>query len=401
MFEIKNKKIFSSMISVKKLRSCALILIGILSCICSWDSEVFPKSILVVLCLLPCALAMRDIVVLKKIEKTFVKWYGLFLLLVIISLLYTVNHIDANDVVRRCILCFGLVFSASQLVKDFSDIPKIMYGMILGACLTLVVTLKLESHLIGLGRLGNKTCGAATGFAEILFLALFCAFFLRKKSKIYLLLQIALFGGILLSGSRMPLVLAILCYMIIKLIEVGFSKKLFFTIIGISALVACIGFAVMNNSVLYGVVGKRIDSTMDTVKYGVDKKNDASLEQRSKMKTEAIRLWRQSPIIGYGVNSFCELSPVTNKRASSHCGFTEILCSFGIIGFILFFRPFVYPIKCLFTKKRNIVPVMLLLCLIMEWQSSDFSTCAYILFVFLCLKMCEKNFHKDEYGLPV
>lgn len=382
------------MISAKKIRLCMLILVGMLSCVCSWDSEVFPKSVLLVLCSLPCIWAMCDIVKGKGIEMTFVKWYGAFLLLVLASLLYTVNHIDANDVVRRCILCFGMGFSASQLIKDSSDIQKIMYGVIIGACLTLVTTLKLESHLIGLGRLGTKTCGAATGFAEILFLGLFSVFSLRRKSKIYLFLQLVLFGGILLSGSRMPLVLAILCYVIIKLMEVGLSKKIFRTIIGMVVLVFCLGYAVMNNPVLYGIVGKRIDSTMDTVKYGVDKKNDASLEQRSEMKKEAMKLWRSAPVLGHGVNSFCELSPITNKRASSHCGYTEILCSFGIVGFVLFFRPFVKPLKLLIMRRKSLEAVMLLFLLIMEWQSSDFAASAYVCFCYVLF--CQLRFKQME-----
>lgn len=377
------------MIAANNIRLFMLVLIGILSCICSWDAAVFPKSCLVVLCVLPCFFAFRDIIKRKKVKKMFLKWYGLFLLLVIISLLYTVNHIDANDVVRRCVLCFGLGFSASQLVNDSSDVKKIMYGMVIGAILTFVVALKLESHLVGLGRLGTQTCGAATGFAEILFLALFCLFFLRTKTKINLLLQIILFGGILLSGSRMPLVLSMLCYVVIKLIDVGLNRKIFITVIGTGVLVVCVGYAVMNNSVLYGIVGKRIDSTMDTIKYGVDKKNDASLEQRSKMKREALKLWYTAPIIGHGVNSFCELSPVTNKRASSHCGFTEILCSFGLVGFVLFFRPFIVSLKRLLFNRKDIASIMLLFCLIMEWQSSDFSSCAYILFCFLMLQSIE------------
>ena len=171
--------------------------------------------------------------------------------------------------------------------------------------------------------------------------------------------------------------------------DVGLNRRFFFTAIGTGILVICVGYAVMNNPVLYGIVGKRIDSTFDTIKYGVDKRNDASLEQRSNMKKEALKLWRSAPVLGYGVNSFCELSPVTNHRASSHCGFTEILCSFGIVGFILFFKPFINPLKSLLFGRKNIASIMLLFCLVMEWQSSDFSSSEYILFCFLMFQMHE------------
>lgn len=382
------------MISLEKMRLHMLVLIGVLSCVCIWDSSAFPKSFLALLCMMPFLLALRNIIREKRIKKFFIEWYGLFVLFVAMSLLYTVNHIDAKDVVRRCILCFGLGFSASQLIRDSRDIKVIMKGIILGACLTFVVTLKMESHLIGVGRLGSITCGAATSFAEILLIGLFCLFLLEEKRMLIIFFQIFLFSGILLSGSRMPLVFAVLCFMIKRFMDVGVSRKMFFTLIGTGALVLCLGFAVMNNPVLYEILGSRIDSTLDTMKYGVDKKNDASLQYRSDMKKEAMKLWRTAPLIGHGVNSFCELSPVTNKRASSHCGFTEILCSFGIVGFFLFFRPFVKPLKLLIMRRKSLEAVMLLFFLIMEWQSSDFAASAYVCFCYVLF--CRLQFKQME-----
>ena len=142
----------------------------------------------------------------------------------------------------------------------------------------------------------------------------------------------------------------------------------------------------MTNPVLYDIAGKRFESMLYSVEHGVDKKSDSSLNERREMKIEALKLWSSSPVFGRGVNSFWVLSPVKNSRASSHCGYTEILCSFGCLGLLLFYWPFLGTIFESAKLKKNLITSIALVLdmfLVMEWQGGYFDSCTHVLFWFV------------------
>ena len=373
----------------ERLRSLSLWLLGILGCVCKWDPAVCPKALVFAACLVPCFMALHQIIKYGRVINNFFSlWYGPFFVLICFSLLYTANNIDANDIVRRCALCFVIGFSASQLSHSPYDLKKIMEGLVVGACVTMLVTLKVESSLIGRGRLGDITCGAATAYSGMLLVGIISLFVLNgiKKSRIYTAVELFLLAGIVLSGSRMPLLIAGLCFCFLKLLETGLTLKMFGNIIKIIAIVGCVGYAVMTNPVLYDVAGKRFESMLYSVEHGIDKENDSSLNERREMKVEALKLWSSSPVFGRGVNSFWVLSPIRNGRASSHCGYTEILCSFGALGLLLFYWPFFKPIKNHLGVKKNMATYLafvLVVYLVMEWQGGYFDSCAHVLFLFI------------------
>lgn len=107
---------------------------------------------------------------------------------------------------------------------------------------------------------------------------------------------------------------------------------------------------------------------------------------------------KKTPIYGHGVNSFWVLSPITNGRATSHCGFTEILCSFGVIGFFLFYWNWFWTIikkswLNIKTKARNkelsLFTIILIMLFVMEWQTTSFqsaTTVSLLAVIFKILK---------------
>ncbi len=60
---------------------------------------------------------------------------------------------------------------------------------------------------------------------------------------------------------------------------------------------------------------------------------EGSANTRFRMIQEGVALWRESPIIGYGINQFRWVSSFTTY---SHNNYTELLVSFGAIGFLLY-----------------------------------------------------------------
>lgn len=374
-----------------------LVLTGILSCVCRWDPSVFPKAILFALCFVPLIYTVSHTLSSHKLLVNLpLTWYGVFLILVVLSLIYTANQIDAFDAVRRCLLSFLLVFVFSQNISEKKDFFCILIGFVFGGVLSLLVAFINEYSLIGSGRLGVVTCGAATTFSSILLIGFSSSFFLIhfwQKKIFYLFVAIFVFG-IVLSGSRMPLIIMAPIYVIFSLSKsknlLKIVKKAFF----VCAIIAIGAFAVMNHPILYQIAGHRIETMIDTFQHGSDFKTDSSLEGREQLKINAMIIWEKNPVLGAGVNCFWVLSPFTVGRATSHCGFTEILCSFGIVGFILYYWPFVlvvFRLRKMQYAISRVSSLILLVFLITDWQGVSFLSSANVLFYAFLFSILHKK----------
>ena len=62
--------------------------------------------------------------------------------------------------------------------------------------------------------------------------------------------------------------------------------------------------------------------------------NESSANTREAMSLEGFELWKSSPIIGYGINQFRNISSFGRY---SHNNYIELLVSFGVIGFGLYY----------------------------------------------------------------
>ena len=62
--------------------------------------------------------------------------------------------------------------------------------------------------------------------------------------------------------------------------------------------------------------------------------NEGSANTREAMSLEGFELWKSSPVIGYGINQFRNVSSFGRY---SHNNYVELLVSFGIIGFSLYY----------------------------------------------------------------
>ena len=178
-------------------------------------------------------------------------------------------------------------------------------------------------------------------------------------------------------------------------------KRVFF----IFVIFVIIFYLLLNVPLLYDIIGERIETMVTALGSSNNLERDSSIEHRTAMKEQAIILWKSAPIFGHGVNSFWFLSPITAGRATSHCGFTEILCSFGLIGFILFYwhwfwtilKKTWYNIK---TKARNkelaLFTIILMMIFVMEWQTTSFQSATTVSLLAVILKIFKRP---KQYGL--
>lgn len=299
------------------------------------------------------------------------------------STCYTANIDNKYEIVTRCFWIFLIGFCMSEFLDRKEDYFNYAYGFLFAGVISIVYTFVAEHANIGGGRLGGFLFGAATGFASVCMnvavISTIFYFFLKKK--FLLLITIFCFIGVLLSGSRKPL-LFMLAFLPFSyyVYSKNFLKKIRLILIAITLISACF-YAVMHFAPLYDSIGKRVETMLLVYRDGKDLSEDSSMEQRYIMKVDALRLWMEAPILGHGTDSFKYLSPTSRRTYSSHCGFTEILCNFGIVGFFIFFGFWlktIYKNLCVLikTKCKNkflmLNTFVLISLLIIEYQGVTF-----------------------------
>lgn len=201
-----------------------------------------------------------------------------------------------------------------------------------------------------------------------------CMFF-AEKNKFYYIPAIASAVIALFSGSRKAFFVIIISFGIYWIWKNQGLKAL--RNIGIAAVgIGLILYLVMNNELLYGVLGYRLERGINTL-FGIQQRNivgdfveDGSLLERQYYQRTAMSLFFDRPLLGWGANGF-----VTHMRrigywhvAYSHCNYTEILSTLGAVGFFLYYR---IPCSALigafkgFRYGRNTIFLMVIIMLMM------------------------------------
>ena len=163
--------------------------------------------------------------------------------------------------------------------------------------------------------------------------ALVSAYYTVMKNKKWHLIS----GGIfvffaLSSGSRKAAVLIFVGIISVMIMKYGIKKayKYFFFI-----PVVLFGAYVVLQTPIFGTINTRLTAYLTG---GFD----YSLQNRNNMIAQAIMLFKERPIFGYGLSNFS-----TFYGTYSHNNFTELLVSLGITGFTLYYLLYCLPITVL------------------------------------------------------
>lgn len=201
-------------------------------------------------------------------------------------------------------------------------------------------------------RFGGSLSGNVNSVAVYLgILSVFvCYHYAKTKNKITLSLLLLCFAFMLLTGSKKAIII-IICDLFIYL-KVSKQKALAFlvficTIVGGTILV-------MQVPLLYNIIGHRVQDLFFQV-FGIgtgsySSASDMSSSIRGDLMLEAITMYLKNPLFyltGGGWNAFAANSHYHNLAYYSHCNYTEMLCTFGLLGTSIYYAPF-------FTKLRQI-----------------------------------------------
>ncbi len=182
---------------------------------------------------------------------------------------------------------------------------------------------------------------AVLGFAVPLYLLLFS----NKKIKfIYIIPIITAFLVGVSTGSRTFFVISFL--FLIILFWFKFKKHKIIYLVSIGALIALA--IVFINLPFMASYKQRIVASIGTV-FGWASKVDTSTLQRTVYIDYGFFLGSKNLFFGYGADGFSIYSGVGTY---SHSNYSELLCNFGLIGFILFYLPLLVLLLSIFKNRK-------------------------------------------------
>lgn len=256
----------------------------------------------------------------------------LFLLIVSFFTIYlAMMIIDNNNLICRCITLAFFAFALYFLVHYASDI------------------LNYKSYSYDEFRLGWDFENPNTvGSFMTLSLSLASYIVLFEKGKLRFLFLVPLAAFLLIgftTGSRTFLIsifVIIICYTLFK-----FKKHIFFALLGI-VLIITIAIVLINTIPFLATIKYRLEDTLNMFTGGGA---GGSTLERILWQHYGFYLASKRILFGFGESGFAYASGVMTY---THGNFTEMLCDFGLIGFILFYCFNLAPaFISLFSKKQN------------------------------------------------
>ena len=208
------------------------------------------------------------------------------------------------------------------------------------------------------------------------------------------------FWMIIWSGSRKSIMIPIIGIACVILVG-KFELKSRFRYIAFGLL---IGFVVVYSVMSNDVLSNRFSDLFDTLLYSSD--SDVSAIERQYYRDTAWHLFLNKPLLGWGANGFMEYLDRIRYSHVAYChnNMLEILSSFGIIGFGLYYWFYFFLLIRLFMVKEKyfnmgtILFTVILVLLIFEYGIVTYYFSIYhVLFCFaaIFLKFNNKKLKRE------
>ena len=197
-----------------------------------------------------------------------------------------------------------------------------------GTILRLRVSSRIGDYFDNLNLIG---CYFSLGFLISFFLTVN---FLKKRELFYII-PAGIFGVFgLFTGSRTFLILVIVSFLSVLFIRFRKKPLVCFLILG-----GTIGiFFLLINLPIFSFLKNQFAKTLTSL-FGIgNAKTDPSSIHRYLWQKYGYFLASRNLLLGYGCEGFAVISGVGTY---THSNFAEVLCNFGLIGFSLFYAPFI------------------------------------------------------------
>lgn len=286
-----------------------------------------------------------------------------------------------DTILYRYIECMGIYFLAKKIARTkVSDLIKpFLYAGLFS--MVYLFLLQREDIILGAQRIGDALSGNVNTVGyNFGIISLFAVWWYCQGKKWYKFVFFVLTAVIMLiTGSKKVLIILVVDLLLIF----AYDRKKASGWLKIGLLFATLIYTIFNVPYLYNIIGIRIESMIQTLLYGSSATIFSnSTDVRNEMIKEGYYIFLRRPLFGGGWNFFRENTRYFRYNYS-HNNYIEMLCTFGIIGTILFyskhFSNLVFSIRLLRSKNNQQTQDMIfamaltILCLILDWAAVTFS----------------------------
>ena len=286
-------------------------------------------------------------------------WYGAFAALCFLSLAISGGKLDNSDIYSVAI-CFTLTVIHSFYIKSKAAFNSVCWCYVIVCIINTILLLASNSLVLRTGeRLGDNLSINANVLALYFMYGTVYAIWLffcennRRMRLVLLCIIVFISYPLILTGGRKFFICPILFIIIVLLMNSDAGKKNHrmrnVCIIGVILLVSWI--LVMNVPALYSALGKRMEGLFNS--FTGKGEVEESAQAREQLRKLAVWGWLDSPIWGNGFDTFKYYSYKNGMPLFySHCNYTELLFSGGVILFAVYYWFFGMILWKCFTDKR-------------------------------------------------
>lgn len=289
-------------------------------------------------------------------------WYAVFMAYSLLIMLYSPEKRILAGEFYLMIVSLVLTFFTQYFIRTERDFEILCWvqgisSLVLNLSLILTGNMTADAS----NRLGGDIMGNANTFANMIMIAVIYLFWLllytphKWPVKLLVVGMLAVdYYSLILSAGRKFFVIPLVVFYILLLFKrdkTGRRHILKYTVY-IGLLVILCMYLLLEVPLFYETIGYRFESYI----LGLlgEAEQGASAAIREEMQILALEKWLESPIWGYGFDSFKYYClEKTGHFFYSHCNYTELLYNGGIIYFAVFYWIYWYLWRNVFLLKRG------------------------------------------------
>lgn len=304
-------------------------------------------------------LSVVTLLVYKKPKiPTYSVWFLVFICICGFSCIYSVDRAVSLTATTNMLKLFLFAFMMYNIVDCKERFERILMVNSVSSTVLIIYLMYTGDLFVEDERLGQSLTGNANLLAGLLMLGAFCSVyfvsFSKKRFNKFLftasfLLQLF---ALSLTGSRKFFILPLLLFCSMLVLNRNKKGKRHIILKSFLAIAIIIGvfWLLFNVDFFYNAIGYRMEGLFNL--FGGEGEVDASSLARQELFRQAIEYWKNSPIIGNGIDSFKTMS---SYGVYAHNNYGELLCDLGVVGLIAYCSIYIYILNKLFKLRTKSV----------------------------------------------
>ncbi len=340
-------------------------------------------------------------------------WQLVFMGVSLLSMVYSPHKSILSGAFYRLIVNLVLVLCLSQYELNKRDVERIARVFSVSSVFVMLLLSMTGNLSDSTGRLGADFIGSSIVFAQMIMIS--CLFsmwlFVYADKKWYqkcasAIAILAAYIAIFLSGGRKYIVVPLIFLYVLLLFKQdrkGQKHIIKYTII-IAIVTVLIYNLIMNIPDLYSIIGRRVEMLLRLIFEGEVNVLDGSANFRGQMIQMGLEKWIESPIWGYGLESFKYYNQsVTGEYLYAHNNYVELLYNLGLIGFFAYYSFYIRMLMAaiknrvpLIVENRAFVIAMIVSLFVFEYGQVDYSDNNIAIVLFVVFTMLNQREGKME-----